>query len=158
MIFHEKLSAGRRFSCNIIPYFCWKLGKMSQNLSSAAVIIGALRVNRIKIGEERNTVKPVLSKLAPKRTPKIGFKDRLLLNAGQKYCRMLQGELSAFLPTFMKLPFVNKIFVLSIFVWPLKTGFTVHLNIINISLTRVDVSQSCDHLLQCHHKMKFVTI
>ena len=34
----------RRFSCNIIPYFCRKLGKMSQNLSSAAVVIGALRV------------------------------------------------------------------------------------------------------------------
>ena len=28
-----------------------------------------------------------------KRTQKIGFHDRLSLNAGQKYCRMLQGEL-----------------------------------------------------------------
>ena len=37
-------SAGRRFSCNIIPYFCRKLGKMSQNLSSAAIVIVALRV------------------------------------------------------------------------------------------------------------------
>ena len=39
--------AGRRFSCNIIPYFCRKFGKMSQNLSSAAVVIGAFfkRVN-----------------------------------------------------------------------------------------------------------------
>ena len=27
------------------PYFCQKLGKMSQNLSSAAVVIGTLRVN-----------------------------------------------------------------------------------------------------------------
>ena len=36
-------SAG--FSCNIISYFCRKLGKMSQNLSSAAVVIGHLRVN-----------------------------------------------------------------------------------------------------------------
>ena len=35
-----------RFSYNIIPYFCRKLGKMSQNLSSAAVMIGALRVKR----------------------------------------------------------------------------------------------------------------
>ena len=33
-----------RFSCNIIPYFCRKLEKLSQNLSSAAVVIGALRV------------------------------------------------------------------------------------------------------------------
>ena len=30
-------------SCNIIRYFCRKLGKMSQNLSPAAVVIGALR-------------------------------------------------------------------------------------------------------------------
>ena len=31
------------------------------------------------------------------------------------------------LPTFIKLPFVFKIFVLPIFEWPLKTGFTVTL-------------------------------
>ena len=30
------------------------------------------------------------------------------------------------LSTFIKLPFVFKTFVLSIFEWPLKTGFTVH--------------------------------
>ena len=45
MIFHDS-SAGRQFSCNIIPYFFPKLEKMSQNLSSAAVVIGALRVNK----------------------------------------------------------------------------------------------------------------
>ena len=42
--------------------------------------------------------------------------DQLSLNAGQKYCRMLQGlqgEHSAILLTFIKLPFVIKIFVLS---------------------------------------------
>ena len=38
---------------------------------------------------------------------------------------MLQGEHSAILSTFIKLPFVIKIFVLSIFEWPLYTGFTV---------------------------------
>ena len=38
---------------------------------------------------------------------------------------MLQGEHFAILSTFIKLPFVFKIFVLSIFEWPLKTGFTV---------------------------------
>ena len=47
--------------------------------------------------------------------------------AGQKYCRMLQGEHSAILLTFIKLPLVINIFVLSIFEWPLKTGFTVTL-------------------------------
>ena len=38
---------------------------------------------------------------------------------------MLQGEHSAILSTFFKLPFVIKIFVLSIFEWPFYTGFTV---------------------------------
>ena len=47
--------------------------------------------------------------------PKSGFQDQLSLNAGQKYCRMLQGEQSSILLTFIKLPFVIKIFVLSIF-------------------------------------------
>ena len=55
---------------------------------------------------------------------KIGFQDPVSLNAGQKYCRMLQGEHSAKLSTFIKLPLVIKIFVLSIFEWPLKTGFS----------------------------------
>ena len=60
----------------------------------------------------------------PSKRPKIVFQDQLLLNAGQKYCRMLQGEHSAILLTFIKLPFVIKIFVLSIFEWPFYTGFT----------------------------------
>ena len=46
---------------------------------------------------------------------KISFQYQLSLNAGHKYCRMLQGEHSAILSTFIKLPFVMKIFVLSIF-------------------------------------------
>ena len=33
------------FLSHVVPYFCRKLGKMSQNLSSAAVVIGPLRVN-----------------------------------------------------------------------------------------------------------------
>ena len=61
-----------------------------------------------------------------KKKTKIDFQDQLSLNAGQKYCRML--EHSAILSTFIKLPFVMKIFiviVLSIFEGPFKTGFTV---------------------------------
>ena len=38
---------------------------------------------------------------------------------------MLQGEHSAILLTFIKLPFVIKIFVLSIFEWLFSRGFTV---------------------------------
>ena len=66
----------------------------------------------------RCTVKHVLSGHS-KRRPKSGFQDRLSLNAGQKYCRMLQ------LSTFIKLLFAFKIFVLTISERPLKTGFTV---------------------------------
>ena len=50
---------------------------------------------------------------------KIGFQDQLLLNAGQK-------EHSAIPLTFIKLPFVIKIFVLSIFEWSFYIGFTVY--------------------------------
>ena len=44
------------------------------------------------------------------------MKGQLSLNAGQKYCKVLQREHSAILLTFIKLPFVIKIFVLSILV------------------------------------------
>ena len=57
--------------------------------------------------------------------PIIGFRYQLSLNASQKFCRMLQGEHSAILLTFIKLPFVIKIVVLSIFDWPFYIGFTV---------------------------------
>ena len=40
---------------------------------------------------------------------------------------MLQGKHSAILLTFIKLPFVIKITVLSIFEWRLYTGLTVHI-------------------------------
>ena len=39
---------------------------------------------------------------------------------------MLKWEHSAILSTFIKLPFVIKVFVLSLFEWPLKIGFTVY--------------------------------
>ena len=75
--------------------------------------------------DRRAAVKPVLSSHS-KRIPKIGFQCLLSLNAGQKYCRMLQGEHSAILSTFIKLPFSIKTIVLSnFFKWLLKTGFTL---------------------------------
>ena len=57
--------------------------------------------------------------------PKIGFQGQLSPNAGQKYYRMLQGKHTAILSTFIQLPFVILIFVLSIFERPFYTGFTV---------------------------------
>ena len=73
----------------------------------------------ISIYSKTRSVKRPLS-----RRPKIVFQYQLSLNAGQKYCRML-GEHSAVLLAFIKLPFVIKIYVLSIFEWPYYTGFTV---------------------------------
>ena len=50
-----------------------------------------------------------------KRRLKFSFQDQLLLNAGQKFCRMLPLEHSAILLIFIKLPFVIKIFVFCLF-------------------------------------------
>ena len=65
-----------------------------------------------------------------KKTENWYSQDQLLLNVGQKYCRMLQKEHSAILLTFIKLPFVILIFILSIFEWPFYTGFTVLSNLL----------------------------
>ena len=52
--------------------------------------------------------------MATLKKTKNGFQDRLSLNAGQKYCKMLQWEHFAILLTFIMLPGVIKILVLSI--------------------------------------------
>ena len=81
---------------------------------------------------------------------KIVFQAPLLLNADQKYCRMLQGEHSAILSTFIELPFVIKIFVLSIFEWQLRTGLLL-LNKQEYKNTYVQIcsflAQNCKYFL-----------
>ena len=53
MIFHEnRLLADNSHEISYFIFF-EKLGKISQNLSSAAVVIGTLRVNLFKIFQER---------------------------------------------------------------------------------------------------------
>ena len=54
----------------------------------------------LKYQNKYNYSKTCLKRPLSKR-PKIGFKDQLVLNAGQKYCRMLQGVHSAILSTFI---------------------------------------------------------
>ena len=71
-----------------------------------------------------------------KKKTKIGFQDRLSLNASQKYCR--KGHY-AILLTFIKLPVVINIFVLSIFEWPLRTGFTVSCLVL-VQLTCINIA------------------
>ena len=76
-----------------------------------------------------------------KRRPNIGFQDRLSLNAGHEYCRMLQGEHSAILPTCIKPPFVIEMFFVY-FECPLKTGFTV-------AKTPILAASRCSHMRIC---------
>ena len=69
---------------------------------------------------------------------KNGFKDLLSLNAGQKYCRMLQGEHSAILSTFITVSYylpLRPLFCL-FSEWPLKTGFTVCFGRVPLALGR----------------------
>ena len=57
---------------------------------------------------------------------------------------MLQWEYSALLSAFIKLPFVIKTFVLSIFEWPFYTGFTVFRNKQKMKINR---KSSMDNIL-----------
>ena len=66
-----------------------------ESLCFQAFVYEPCNVERIK-----STVKPVSSGHS-KRRPKIDFQDRLLLNAGWKYCRMLlESILQYFWPSF----------------------------------------------------------
>ena len=71
----------------------------------------------------KTTVKP--GKTATRKKANNCFQDQLSHNAGQENCKMLQGEHTATLLTFIKLPFVIKMFVLTIFEWLFYTGLTV---------------------------------
>ena len=51
--------------------------------------------------------------------------SRPIIDAGKKILQNAPREHSEILSTFIKLPFVFKSFVLCIFEWPHKTGFTV---------------------------------
>ena len=66
--------------------------------------ISSIFLPQIKLNAEKTCLKRPL-----KKKTKIGFQDQLSLHAGQKYCRMFQGEHSAILLTLIKLPFVIKI-------------------------------------------------
>ena len=68
-----------------------------------------------------NNVQKKRCKMATLKKKKNGFQYQLLLNAGQKFCRMLQGEHSAMLLSFIKLPLVIKIYVLAIYELPFYT-------------------------------------
>ena len=74
--------------------------------------------------------------------PKIGFQDQLSLNADQKYCRMH----SAIFLTFIKLPFVIKVFVLSGHFTQVLLYTVCHKSDITKTLYFLDVYQSITSL------------
>ena len=61
--------------------------------------------------------------------PKIGFQEQLALNADQKYYRMLEGEHSAIISTFINLPFVIKILSFFLFLSGLFTQVLLYLKL-----------------------------
>ena len=84
----------RWFTCNHQSYKHYKLylstvmGRCARHVfpkTNSVVMVSMLLFNLI-------TVKPVFSGLSNRR-PKVGFQDRSSLNAGQKYCRMLQESI-----------------------------------------------------------------
>ena len=87
-----------------------------------------------------------MCKTATLKRLKIGFQDQLSLNAGQKYCRMLQGEHSAILLTCIKLPFVIKTFVLAF----LSGRFTQ-----GLLYNKIRFSQEKAHMVYCK---KFLSV
>ena len=103
------------FIDSIIALKLTVVNHQSQNISdvhSAASKTLGFRRSNLTINSDRYS--KTCLKWPLKKKTKIGYQDRLSLNAGQKYFRMLQGEHSAILSTFIKLPFVINIFVLSI--------------------------------------------
>ena len=60
-----------------------------------------------------------------KKKTKNWFSRQIIAKCRSKVLQNAPREHSAILSTFIKLPIVSKTFVLSIFEWPFKTGFTV---------------------------------
>ena len=79
-----------------------------------------------------NTVKPVLSSHSKRRSKIVFFKANYRLMQVKSIAECSKGSILQILSSFIKLPFVIMIFVLSIFELPLKTGFTVHVSRITL--------------------------
>ena len=78
---------------------------------------------------------------------------------------MLKWKHSAILLTFIKLPFVTIIFVLAIFEWPLKTGFTVNVKLSIFNLKKASEydqelpqSHTADNPQHCGEEPQFYCI
>ena len=122
----KKLKSSYSSSCKseesiwrIILEDCYPRGILRTDQSSSSDT-DQLNVKRLK-HKEQYTVKPVLS--GHSKRPKFVFQTDYCLMQVKSIAECF--EHSAILLTFIKLPFVFKTFDLSMFDWPLKTGFTV---------------------------------
>ena len=83
------------------PKFCWTNNSAEQKEQQRRILSKQWQTH---------IVKPVLSGHSKKK--QIDIKDRLLLNAGQKYCRMLQESILQYFPPSFSYPaFVLKTFL-----------------------------------------------
>ena len=73
-------------------------------------------------------------KRPPKKKTKNWFSRPIIAYCRSKVLQNAPSKHSAILLTFIKLPFVFKTFILSIFEWLLKTGFTVSLKSYKMSV------------------------
>ena len=102
-----------------------KLKTKSSNILKVRSIICHLHHNiggtfKLKHLYSKNCLEQPLSKRA-----KMVFKTNYCLMQVKSIAECSKGEHSAILSIFIKLLFVIKTFILSIYEWPLKTGFTV---------------------------------
>ena len=88
MYFHTRVVTGERRFCDIA------VQAFETDWIGRLIIFTCLMLldNFKSILYDLSTVKPVLSGHS-KRRPKVGFQDRLSLNAGQKFCRMLHESI-----------------------------------------------------------------
>ena len=101
----------------------WKLFDLHFKNSTLQVLCSESgEINICKLVYSKTCVKGPLSKW-----PKMVFKTNNHLMKVKRIAECSPFEHSAILLTFIKLPFVIKIFVLSIFEWLFYTGFTVQL-------------------------------
>ena len=89
---------------------------------------------------------------------KYWFSRLIIAKSRSKVLQNAPREHSAILLTCIKLPFVFKTFFLSIFEWPLKTGFTVHSLDVLISVfgkPRICVYDGGYYCFECHENDEY---
>ena len=84
-----------------------------------------------------------------KKKTKIVFQDQLLLNAGQKYCRMLQESILQYFRPALSYHLSLRPLFFSNFKWPLNTGLTV----LRLDCGQIESRVWSQLLSAAHHKV-----